>query len=81
MVPTETFFEAADEAGLLVMAELPAAYTMHFLPHREYLKAELESTLRAYRNHPSFLSLAFGNEFNLDWLQSAEEKERISGHD
>src|SRR3954454_1990870 len=48
MVPSEPFFEAADEAGLLVMAELPAAYTMHFLPHREYLKSELESTLRAY---------------------------------
>jgi len=77
MVPSEPFFEAADEAGLLVMAELPAAYTMHFLPHREYLKSELESTLRAYRNHPSFLSLAFGNEFNLNWLKSPEEKKEF----
>ena len=77
MVPTEPFFEAADEAGLLIMAELPAAYTMHFLPHRDYLKAELERTLRSYRNHPSFLSLAFGNEFNLNWLKSRAEKKEF----
>ena len=77
MVPTEPYFEAADEAGLLVMAELPAAYTMHFLPHRDYLKAELERTLRSYWNHPSFLSLAFGNEFNLNWLKSDAEKKEF----
>ncbi len=71
------FFEAADEAGLLVLAELPAAYTMYVLPHREFLRRELESVLRAYRNHPSFLSLAFGNEFNLDWLKTDAEKQQF----
>ena len=63
MIPTSKYFEAADEVGMLIMAELPASYTMHFLPHREYLKGEMESALQLYRNHPSFLSLAFGNEF------------------
>ena len=77
MVPTEPFLQAADEAGLLVMAELPAAYTMHFLPHREYLRQELERTLRTYRNHPSFLSLGFGNEFNLEWLKSPEDRKEF----
>jgi hypothetical protein len=74
MTPGREYFEAADEVGILVMAELPASYTMHFLPHKAYLKAELERVLRAYRNHPSFLSLAFGNEFNLDWLKTEAER-------
>ncbi|MCC7342066.1 MAG: hypothetical protein IT170_13370 [Bryobacterales bacterium] len=76
MTPVREYFEAADEAGILVMAELPAAYTMYVLPHREFLRKELERVLRVHRNHPSFLSLAFGNEFDLTWLSSdAERKE------
>lgn len=74
MTPTREFFEAADETGVLVMAELPAAYTMYVLPHRQFLRRELESVLRTHRNHPSFLSLAFGNEFNLEWLKTKEER-------
>jgi hypothetical protein len=77
MTPVREFFEAADETGMLVMAELPAAYTMYFLPHRGFLKAELERVLRAHRNHPSFLSLAFGNEFNLNWLKTDAEKKEF----
>lgn len=75
MTPSAGFFEAADEAGILVMAELPVAYTQYFLPHREFLRRELKAVLIAYRNHPSLLSLAFGNEFNLRWLKSDEERE------
>jgi len=76
MTPAPAFFEAADEVGLFVMAELPVAYTQYFLPHTEFLKRELEGVLRAHRNHPSFLSLALGNEFNLNWLKTeAERKE------
>lgn len=68
MTPVREYFEAADEAGILVMAELPASYTMYVLPHKQFLRKELERILRIHRNHPSFLSLAFGNEFNLGWL-------------
>ncbi|MGC4049738.1 MAG: glycoside hydrolase family 2 TIM barrel-domain containing protein [Paludibaculum sp.] len=74
MTPPAAYFEAADEAGILVMAELPAAYTQYFFAHRDFLKRELTSALRAYRNHPSLLSLAFGNEFNLDWLKTDPER-------
>ncbi len=42
MTPSEEFFHAADEVGLLVMAELPAAYTQYVLPHQEFLREELE---------------------------------------
>lgn len=74
MTPPEAFFQAADEVGLLVMAELPAAYTQYVLPHRDMLREELTDVVRAYRNRPSLLSLAFGNEFNLTWLETEAER-------
>jgi beta-galactosidase len=74
MTPPEEFFHAADEVGLLVMAELPAAYTQYVLPHRAFLRQELTEVVKAYRNRPSLLSLAFGNEFNLSWLETEAEK-------
>jgi len=74
MVPPQELFEAADEVGMLIMAELPAAYTQFFFAHQDYLRNELQSVLLAYRNHPSLLSLAFGNEFNLHWLKNDEER-------
>lgn len=74
MTPAEEFFNAADEVGLLVMAELPAAYTQYVLPHRDFLRQELEHVLMAYRNRPSLLSLAFGNEFNLTWLATDPDR-------
>ncbi|MGH9696124.1 MAG: glycoside hydrolase family 2 TIM barrel-domain containing protein, partial [Bryobacteraceae bacterium] len=74
MVPPQELFEAADEVGMLIMAELPAAYTQYFFAHQDYLRNELQRVLLAYRNHPSLLSLAFGNEFNLHWLKSDEDR-------
>jgi beta-galactosidase len=74
MTPAEEFFHAADEVGLFVMAELPAAYTQYVLPHRDFLRRELEGVLMAHRNRPSLLSLAFGNEFNLTWLATEAER-------
>ncbi len=74
MTPPEEFFHAADEVGLFVMAELPAAYTQYVLPHRDFLRKELEDVVMAYRNRPSLLSLAFGNEFNLSWLETEAER-------
>jgi hypothetical protein len=79
MTPMREFFEAADEVGIFVMAELPVAYTQYFLPHKEFLRRELHEILLAHWNHPSFLSLALGNEFNLSWLKSeAERKEFLA---
>ena len=31
----------------------------------------------AYRNRPSLLSLAFGNEFNLSWLETEDERKQF----
>jgi beta-galactosidase len=77
MTPVREYFEAADETGILVMAELPAAYTMYFLPHKDFLRHELESILRAHRNHPSFLSLALGNELNPEWLKEESKRKEF----
>ena len=77
MTPVREYFEAADEVGLLVMAELPAAYTMYVLPHKQFLREELGRILRTHRNHPSFLSLAFGNEFDLSWLPDDEKRKEF----
>jgi beta-galactosidase len=78
MTPPECYFNAADEAGILIMAELPAAYTQYFFAHRDFLRGELQSTLIAYRNHPSLLSLAFGNEFNLRWLKTDADRQEMT---
>ncbi|HEX6545420.1 MAG TPA: glycoside hydrolase family 2 TIM barrel-domain containing protein [Bryobacteraceae bacterium] len=74
MVPPEEYFEVADEVGMFVMAELPTVYTQFFLPHLDFLTRELANVLTVYRNHPSLLSLAFGNEFNLHWLSTDAER-------
>ncbi|MGH9160898.1 MAG: glycoside hydrolase family 2 protein [Vicinamibacteraceae bacterium] len=77
MTPAEELFHAADEVGILVMAELPVAYTQYFLPHRDLLRGELERIVRTFRNRPSFLSIALGNELNEDWLETDAEKKRL----
>ena len=77
MTPPECYFNAADEAGILIMAELPAAYTQYYFAYRDFLRDELQRTLLAYRNHPSLLSLAFGNEFNLRWLKTDADRQEM----
>jgi len=79
MTPPEAYFEAADEVGILVMAELPAAYTQYFFRHGGFLRKELNNILLAYRNHPSLLSLAFGNEIDADWTKTDEDRQLLLG--
>jgi len=74
MTPVSEFFEAADEVGMLVMAELPVAYTQYLLPFLDFVRGELTGVALAHRNHPSWLSLAMGNEFNLHWIKDESQK-------
>jgi hypothetical protein len=69
MTPVREFFDAADEVGILVLSELPVVYTQYLLPFKDFLRNELTSVVLAHRNHPSWLSLALGNEFNLGWIK------------
>ena len=74
MTPVGEFFEAADELGIMVMAELPVAYTQFLLPFQDFVRGELNGVALAHRNHPSWLSLALGNEFDLDWIKEEGRK-------
>jgi hypothetical protein len=61
-VPPDEVFQAADEVGLFIQAELPVVYSEFLLPHLEFLWSELEGAMVAFRNHPSWISIALGNE-------------------
>jgi len=65
--PPQAAFEAADELGMFFQVELPL-WTMdapQFGKHAvrdKFIADELERTLEAYGNHPSFALMAMGNE-------------------
>lgn len=61
-IPPEEFFQAADELGLLVHVELPVFYSPCLLPFLDFVWSEQEEAFIAFRNHPSFISSALGNE-------------------
>ena len=69
--PPEAAFAAADELGLVMMPEADiwtdgwmgwADEVGNGKPVDKYVQWELRNILAAYGNHPSFLSLAIGNE-------------------
>ena len=69
--PPDAAFQAADEMGMLVMAELSCwnpKYAMEEPEAQEYYMQEMREILLTYGNHPSFVMLSFGNE-----LWSSEE--------
>lgn len=65
----EPFWEAADEAGMLVQAELPH-WSAHYQPRGgeppadvdAFLEAELKRIYESLNAHPSFVLFALGNE-------------------
>ncbi len=63
--PTSEVFDAADEAGFLIMAEAPA-YGNRWPRQEEtipLLKRQVERVFRTHRNHPSWYAWSAGNEF------------------
>jgi beta-galactosidase len=74
--PFEECFEAADEAGMFIQAELPAGGAEMVLSYKEHLRKELVQVLKAYRNHPSFFSLALGNEFYVERIKDVPGRQR-----
>ncbi|WP_277534062.1 glycoside hydrolase family 2 protein [Cohnella rhizosphaerae] len=69
----EPFWEAADEAGMLVQAELPH-WSAHYQPREAeppadvdaFLEAELRRIYDQLNAHPSFVLFAMGNELVKD---------------
>jgi hypothetical protein len=74
-IPVPAFFDAADETDTLVMAELPAMVVQYFWPNKDFLRNEMERVLHTHQNHPSFMSLAFGTEFNVNQYRPLRGKE------
>ena len=75
-VPPEECFQAADEAGVFIQGELPVVYFNRFLPNKELLRKELVRILKCYRNHPSFFSLAMGNEFSINVVHFTDREKQ-----
>ena len=69
----EPFWEAADEAGMLVQTELPH-WSAHYQPRGSkppeevdaFLQAELECIYESLNAHPSFVLFSLGNELTED---------------
>lgn len=68
--PPEAAFEAADELGMYILAEMPLWLNRDVCPlelgedpvHRHYFHAEVEMISKTYGNHPSFIMFSNGNE-------------------
>ena len=66
--PPEAAFAAADEEGVVLLAELQ--YWGHVgadWAGTPFLRAELQRILDTYGNHPSFCMMSMGNEHSGDW--------------
>ncbi len=65
ILPPE-YYEAADEAGMLVSAEFPIAYLSYYQrasgPALELYKSEWAAVIRRLRNHPCIFNWCMGNE-------------------
>lgn len=66
--PPKAAFEAADELGVYLQAELPI-WALNVGEHRstvEFLYDEAKHMIKEYGNHPSFMMWALGNELQGD---------------
>lgn len=62
--PTEAAFEAADEVGMYLQTELPlwGHIEAETASQNEFMLNEARTLIKAFGNHPSFMSLGLGNE-------------------
>ena len=75
--PPKAAFEAADELGFYLQAELPlwSLSINKDEPTNKFLYAEAENIIREYGNHPSFCFWSLGNE--LQQIGRASCRERV----
>ncbi len=66
--PPNAAFEAADEAGFYLQAELPhwSLKVGEDKATTEFLKKEADKMIRDYGHHPSFIMMSLGNELQGD---------------
>lgn len=72
--PPLAAFQAADECGVFIQAELPlwGSYSPGDTVLFNYMKREGEKIMQAYGNHPSFVLFALGNELVGDTAMMAQ---------
>ena len=67
-IPHDEYFEAADEAGMLVQPEASMAYVKFWPKAHELFATEWPNIITAFRNHPSIWAWCMGNELFLEQL-------------
>ncbi len=77
--PPAAAFEAADELGIYLQAELPNKRDFGLPEHDDYLRLEGERIFKAFGNHPSFVMFSLGNELgrNQAYFAMVEHFKRI----
>jgi hypothetical protein len=66
--PPKELFEAADEQGIYILAELPFwGHVKKGWAGTAFLRSELDRIIKTYGNHPSFCFMTMGNEHAGDW--------------
>lgn len=79
--PPEAAFEAGDETGMYLQAELPMWIkdVGKYPARRDFFEKEMYAILDAYGNHPSFILMCNGNENEGDFavLEDLVKKHRL----
>lgn len=81
--PPEAAFEAADEVGIYLQAELPMWIkdVGKYPARRNFFEKELYAVLEEYGNHPSFLLMCNGNENEGDFAVLEDLVQKGQRHD
>lgn len=81
--PPEAAFEAADEVGIYLQAELPMWIkdVGKYPARRDFFEKELYAVLEEYGNHPSFLLMCNGNENEGDFTVLEDLVQKGQRHD
>lgn len=81
--PPEAAFEAADEVGIYIQAELPMWIkdVGRYPARRLFFEKEMYAILEAYGNHPSFILMCNGNENEGDFAVLEDLVKKARKHD
>ena len=81
--PPEAAFEAADEIGIYLQAELPMWIkdVGKYPARRDFFEKEMYAILEEYGNHPSFLLMCNGNENEGDFNVLEDLVKKARKHD
>lgn len=81
--PPAAAFEAADEIGIYLQAELPMWIkdVGQYPARRDFFEKELYAVLDAYGNHPSFLLMCNGNENEGDFAVLEDLVKKAQAYD